>query len=272
MTDQPSFYAIIPADVRYDKNLCASAKMLYGEITALTQKDGYCWASNKYFADLYNVSESTVKRWLSNLKEQNYIEIDSKKVGLKWDRKIYLKNIIRRVENDPSKAQKRADRRLKNEPILIQDTNTTLDYTLTGVKGQGPCERDDSCSSQVDDCSDKSCKRESKIRRAEHVATTQREHERLVSEFGEERVQKAYLVLSVWKKDTPRSKWKKCDNRSLRRWALDAAQDANDDGVVPRHTYCSNRPSAAKYERLRKKSNSNPCLSPEESAQYDDLW
>ena len=58
--ERPSFYAVIPATVRYDNELNANEKLLYGEITTLCQAKGICWASNRYFAELYNVTPQAI--------------------------------------------------------------------------------------------------------------------------------------------------------------------------------------------------------------------
>jgi len=76
---QPNFYAIIPADVRYDANLKPNAKLLYGEITALCTQEGFCWAENEYFASLYGVNTETVSRWISQLRDGGYINVDIQK-------------------------------------------------------------------------------------------------------------------------------------------------------------------------------------------------
>lgn len=76
MIHSPSYYANIPADVRYDKSLKANAKLLYGEITALCNREGHCWAENSYFADLYQVDDKTISRWISQLRDRNYIGVE----------------------------------------------------------------------------------------------------------------------------------------------------------------------------------------------------
>ena len=76
MNENPNYYAIIPAEVRYDKDLSSTAKLLYAEITSLCSKSGECWATNEYFASLYSTSERTITRLLKILKDKNYISIE----------------------------------------------------------------------------------------------------------------------------------------------------------------------------------------------------
>lgn len=92
MTDKPSYYSILTADVRYDEKLNASEKLLFSEITALSNRHGYCTAGNGYFSKLYNVSDRSVTRWIKHLKELGYLKYvpiykkDSKEVD---ERRLY---------------------------------------------------------------------------------------------------------------------------------------------------------------------------------------
>lgn len=70
---QKNYYAIIPANVRYDDSLTDGAKLLYGEITALSNELGYCWAGNSYFSNLYKKDKSTIARWIKQLESKGYI-------------------------------------------------------------------------------------------------------------------------------------------------------------------------------------------------------
>ena len=76
VVEQPSYYTNIPASVRYDKVLPPMAKLLYGELTCLVNKYGYCFARNKYFAELYEMSEDRISRLLHLLEQKGYIEIE----------------------------------------------------------------------------------------------------------------------------------------------------------------------------------------------------
>lgn len=80
MKRSPTYYAVIPASVRYSK-LKPNAKLLYGEITALSNKEGYCFATNRYFADLYGVTKNTVSLWVSQLNKLGYVSIELIKKG-----------------------------------------------------------------------------------------------------------------------------------------------------------------------------------------------
>ena len=73
MTENKSYYAILPANVRYDQDLTPNAKLLYAEITALTNETGYCWATNNYFAQLYNVTQNSITNWVKQLADKKYI-------------------------------------------------------------------------------------------------------------------------------------------------------------------------------------------------------
>lgn len=87
--EKPSYYAIIPARVRYSK-IMPNAKLLYGEITALSNTEGYCWASNKHFAELYRVSEKQVSLWFKELVDNKFIEIELIKNEKGTIRKAYI--------------------------------------------------------------------------------------------------------------------------------------------------------------------------------------
>lgn len=90
--EHPSYYSILTANVRYDPRLKnhADCKVLYSEITALSNKYGYCHATNKYFAKLYDRPVPTISKWINLLKDCGYLKVVMIKDGKQIkERRIY---------------------------------------------------------------------------------------------------------------------------------------------------------------------------------------
>ncbi|WP_157142923.1 helix-turn-helix domain-containing protein [Brachyspira pilosicoli] len=116
--DKKNYYAIIPANVRYDKRLSPLTRLIYGEITALSNEKGYCFATNAYFANLYSMSNVSISRCISELKEHNYIRVvyDIKEKNVD-KRKIYINNLEnKKLESEElnKKNEKLENEELKN--------------------------------------------------------------------------------------------------------------------------------------------------------------
>lgn len=135
MTDKPSYYSILTADVRYDEKLNASEKLLFSEITALSNKHGYCTAGNGYFSKLYNVSDRSVTRWIRHLKELGYLKYvpiykkDSKEVA---ERRLYpLANskdpLDKNVYGGRQKCPRPLDKNVEDNITSINNINTNND-------------------------------------------------------------------------------------------------------------------------------------------------
>lgn len=135
MEDKRSYYAIIPANIRYDKNITPNAKLLYGEITALCNEKGYCWATNEYFSKLYGVSKQSISKWIKSLKDNNYISVEMiYREGTKEILNRYIKIIEYPMkENLNTPIQENANDPMQ-EKLKENNTfsfNTTLSFNTT---------------------------------------------------------------------------------------------------------------------------------------------
>lgn len=134
---QKAYYAIIPANVRYDKDLAPNAKLLYGEITALCNEKGYCWASNQYFAELYGVSILSIKRWVNSLVTKGYVyrTLTYKPNSKEVDKRIL--SIDGGIKIDTTSVQKCYDPSIKNNASSSikndTDNNTTINNTFNNT-------------------------------------------------------------------------------------------------------------------------------------------
>jgi hypothetical protein len=73
--EQPNYYAILTADIRYSKELNFFEKVLYADITALTNKNGYCTASNGYFAEVFDKAKETISRAISKFEKLGFLRV-----------------------------------------------------------------------------------------------------------------------------------------------------------------------------------------------------
>lgn len=92
--ETPNYYAVIPAPVRYADDLSEFQKLLYWEITALAQKDWYCYASNNYFSSLYGKGKDWISKSIKKMEQLKYIKIEYDKEA--WNvRKIFIWELVK---------------------------------------------------------------------------------------------------------------------------------------------------------------------------------
>ena len=149
-TIKRSYYAVIPANVRYDERLPMGARFLYGEITALCNERGYCWAGNKYFADLYKVTDRTIRTWISSLITNGYIVSDlvyrgeSKEVEARYLKVTEVtpgRNLPTPPEENFRTPGKKLPEAMEKNFLDNNTTNNTSEYTTISkdiVVGQQP--------------------------------------------------------------------------------------------------------------------------------------
>ena len=141
-----AYYAVIPASVRYHPDVSNGAKLLYGEITALCNERGYCWASNGYFAGLYDVNAGTISRWIKELLTAGFIEttIDQSS-GNQRHIRIADSTLYRKIDRPLSKNQqtsieKSTDPLSKNRIHNNTVNNTVNNFVLDDANESGDFE------------------------------------------------------------------------------------------------------------------------------------
>lgn len=140
--EKPNYYGILPANVRYDKELKPMEKILFTEISSLTSKEGYCYAKNSYFAELYDVHKNTVGNWINNLVKRGYLKsviIYEKGTKNIQERRLYITtptnektdtSINKKIDTCQSKNLEGINKKI-DTPInkKIEDNNTSINNT-----------------------------------------------------------------------------------------------------------------------------------------------
>lgn len=76
MDTKTPYFITIPGIVREDDRLTPNAKLLFGDIAALCNSIGHCWASNAYLSKAAKVDKNTVSKMVSLLEETGYVRTE----------------------------------------------------------------------------------------------------------------------------------------------------------------------------------------------------
>lgn len=172
-TPQQSFFTVIPATVRQDDQLSTNAKILYGDIVALANASGYCFASNQYFTETLGVTERSVTRLIAKLAERGHIRVRilrDQKSGLVTGRRIYPLFNAHPAEDEeddaaihPTKMSGRPDNIVQIHPTKMSGhLNGIINTSMDNISPYNPPEdekpkkrgrsKDDTAAREVIDC------------------------------------------------------------------------------------------------------------------------
>ena len=134
--------SLLPAAVRYDSRLKGDAKVLYSEILLLSNKAGYCYATDQHLAALFDAGQRTAARHIAELKKYGYIKIETKRQGVTvTQRRIYplelpktsiFQNDKSVISRDSAKGQANSGNTLRGQ---ANSGNTLRGQAKTGSTG-----------------------------------------------------------------------------------------------------------------------------------------
>ncbi len=157
MSDEINYFAIIPCDVMYNKDLPANAKLLYGTITSLTHKEGYCYASNAHLAEYYGVTPQAISKWVKLLENFGFIKIeyiyDGNEVSM---RKIYIletahkdnssEEVSTNIDTVSTNDCEGINKRLKGYQQKIKVNNINSIIKFNNINSNSHCDEGDTSS------------------------------------------------------------------------------------------------------------------------------
>ena len=176
------YYAVIPATVLFNERLKPNEKLLYALITALSNKEGYCYASNKYLGEKLGVDPVTVSRWITDLRRNNYVFVD---IMRNEKKEIICRRIFPNDVPYILKNQEGIDERVKDNNIIDNNINT---HTVSKEKFN------------------------------ENVFLYDYEYKKLLEEYGENKTKKCIEELSLYKKS--KGVEYESDYATIKRWVI----------------------------------------------------
>ena len=164
-------YSICFNEWALDKDIKSELGLLL-IISSLTAEKGYCFASNKYLANLFEIDEVSVSRKISKLEKKKYINLEYEKRGNQIiNRKIRLTKML-------------TDGLQKSQPTDNKNVNGLLYNNITNVNN---------ISNNI--YSTSKAEQKHKYGEFKNVLLTDVELQKLNKDFGEEKTQRAIKYL-----------------------------------------------------------------------------
>lgn len=120
-----SFWVVIPHHVLSNKNLTSAEKLMYGEISSLTRKNGICYAHNKHFIEVLGLTEKTITKGIKNLENEGLISsvITHEREGVKG---TYRNIILGGVVNFTTRGSKKWGDKIEIHKRSITNSNSSV--------------------------------------------------------------------------------------------------------------------------------------------------
>ena len=116
------YYMIITHSIYADKDLNDGAKLTYGLILSLSQKNGLCYANNEYLSETLNKSIRTIQKHLEQLVSKGYITMTLYKNNYRLIKTIDTGVNLKKPKNTLKTEIKRFESQVGiNEPEWMAD-------------------------------------------------------------------------------------------------------------------------------------------------------
>jgi len=205
----------IPAEIWLRRDISIQGKALWAELRSLHSKEkGGCYASDEYLCEFMGLKRSRLHELYKELKDSSLMEVVSFNGRL----------TVRRAVVPPVEYQEQTGQQVSGKPDTSYPENRTATIRDPGLplyienKEDNKEEREGVNTPKPPARADlSSIKKE----RAPFVLLSDIDHQKLIDKLGPEVTASCYQILSEWKEDSPKSKWKRCDYRSILRWVID---------------------------------------------------
>lgn len=137
----------IPAEILLNEELSDKEKIILSMILYLSEEKGSCFASNKYIANIVNVTPERVSKIISSLKDKGYISVKLKyKTDSKEIEERQITPIVENINRYSQKLQEGIDNNnyldSRKQPYPIGENNKDI---INNIKNKNNYNKWDTC-------------------------------------------------------------------------------------------------------------------------------